>query len=67
MVNYQYDGIDEVVGVDLLRLYDVSYLVHKAYTILLTTEDWRLQSEFEDAEAAAEEEGIAFDHPLCWR
>ena len=59
-----YDGMDEVVGVDLHRLYDLAYLVEKAYNILFTTEDWELQTDFELAEAEAGMEGIAFVHPL---
>ena len=58
------DGMDEVVGVDLHRLYDLAYLVEKAYNILFTTEDWELQTDFELAEAEAGMEGIAFVHPL---
>ena len=38
VVAYKYDGMDKVVGVDLFRLYDLSFLVHKAYEIFVTTE-----------------------------
>ena len=37
-----YDGMDEVVGVHLHWLYDLAYLVEKAYDILFATEDWAL-------------------------
>ena len=60
VVTYRYDGMDEVVGVDLIRLYNMSLLVHKAYKIIVTTEDWELESDFEDAETTAELEGVAF-------
>ena len=39
VVAYKYDGMDKVVGVDLFPLYDLSFLVHKAYEIFVTTED----------------------------
>ena len=61
VVTYRYDGMDQVVGVDLLRLYDLSLLVHKAYKVLVTTEDWELESDFEDAETTSELEGVAFE------
>ena len=35
-------GLDEVVGVELFRLYDLAFLVHTAFEILDTTEDWVL-------------------------
>ena len=56
--------MDEIVGVDLLRMYDLTYLVHKACEILPTTEDWELKADFDHAETAAEMEGAAFEHHL---
>ena len=61
-VAYPLAGMDGVVGLDLL--YDLAYLVHKAFDILRTTEDWELKSGFDDAVAAAELEGVAFQHAL---
>ena len=42
----------------------MAYLVHTAFDILRTTEDWELKSGFNDAEAAAELKGVAFQHEL---
>ena len=61
-----YNGLGEVQPVEMssFHLYDFAYMINKAFEILSTTEDWDLQSQYEDAKLTAELEGGAFDHPL---
>ena len=57
-------GVVQAVEVEPFHLYDLAYLINKAFEIISTTEDWDLQSEFEDAQVTAEMEGVLFEHPL---
>ena len=58
------DGVVQAVEVAPFHLYDLAFLIQKAFEVLSATEDWALQTEFEDAQVAADMEGVQFEHPL---
>ena len=58
------DGVVQAVEVAPSHLYDLAFLIQKAYEVLSATEDWALQAEYEDAQEAADMEGVQFEHPL---
>ena len=61
---YTGDGVVVAVKVEPFHLYDLAYMVQKAFDILSSAEDWDLQAEYQDARLTADMEGLAFNHHL---
>ena len=61
---YTLDWVFLSVDVKSHHLYDLAYMVQKAFDILSSAENWDLQAAYQDARLAADRGGVAFSHRL---